>query len=97
MKTCRYVVLDPTGNLTALVLDPVLPEEEAFLTNELLKVSEQVAYLEKPALPGAAAAIRLTQEKLRAGSGEGSGLTVPEELRAKAEEQLARLRQLWSE
>ena len=59
MKTCRYVVLDPTGNLTALVLDPVLPEEEAFLTNELLKVSEQVAYLEKPALPGAAAAIRL--------------------------------------
>ena len=44
-----------------------------------------------------AAAIRLTQEKLRAGSGEGASLTVPEELRAKAEEQLARLRQLWSE
>ena len=59
MKSYRYVILDPTGNLTALVLDPVLPEEEAFLTNELLKVSEQVAYLEKPALPGAAAAIRL--------------------------------------
>ena len=59
MKTCRYVILDPTGNLTALVLDHVTREEERFLTKALLKISEQVAYLESPAIPGAEAAIRL--------------------------------------
>lgn len=59
MKTCHYVILNPTGNLTALVLDPVTPEEETFLTKELLKISEQVAYLESPSLPSAEAAIRL--------------------------------------
>lgn len=59
MKACRCVILDPTGNLTALVLDPVAPDIEAFLTGKLLKESEQVAYLEPPSLPGAEAAIRL--------------------------------------
>ena len=44
-----------------------------------------------------AAAIRLTQEKLRAG-GDGDRLpAVPEALRSGVEEELARLRQLWSE
>ena len=59
MSPCRYVILDPTGNLTALVLDPVAPKAEASLTEALLKFSEQVAYLEPPILPGAEAAIRL--------------------------------------
>ena len=59
MKSYRYVLLDPTGNLTALVLDPADPEDERLLTSELLKLSEQVAYLEPPKEPGAVAAIRL--------------------------------------
>ena len=59
MKSYRYVLLDPTGNLTALVLDPADPEDERQLTSELLKQSEQVAYLEPPKEPGAVAAIRL--------------------------------------
>lgn len=59
MKSYRYVLLDPTGNITALVLDPADPEDERQLTHELLKQSEQVAYLEPPKKPGAVAAIRL--------------------------------------
>ena len=59
MKSYRYVLLDPTGNLTALVLDPADPADEGLLTGELLKRSEQVAYLEPPKKPGAVAAIRL--------------------------------------
>ena len=59
MRTYQYVILDPTGNLTALVTDPVNPEDEKSLTRELLKQSEQVAYLEAPSMPGAVAAIRL--------------------------------------
>jgi len=59
MKSYRYVLLDPTGNLTALVLDQAEPEDERRLTGELLKQSEQVAYLEPPKKPGAMAAIRL--------------------------------------
>ena len=59
MKNYRYVLLDPTGNITALVLDPTEPEDEKQLTAELLKQSEQVAYLEPPKNPGAVAAIRL--------------------------------------
>ena len=59
MKSVHYVILDPTGNLTALVTDPVLPEDEAVVTPALLEVSEQVAYLETPSQPGADAAIRL--------------------------------------
>ena len=51
MKSYRYVLLDPTGNLTALVLDPADPEDERQLTSELLKQSEQVAYLEPPKAP----------------------------------------------
>ncbi len=59
MKQYRYVILDPTGNLTGLVLDPADPEDEKKLTRELLKQCEQVAYLEAPSKPGAVAAIRL--------------------------------------
>ncbi len=80
------------------------PEEQSELAERLLQLSayQMLMPLEGRERSGdadalCAAAIRLTQEKLRAGSGEGASLTVPEELRAKAEEQLARLRQLWSE
>ena len=59
MKTYRYVKLDPTGNITCLVLDPADHGDEKTLTRKLLKECEQVAYLEKPSLPGAVAAIRL--------------------------------------
>ena len=59
MKEIRYVLLDPTGNLTCLVLDPVRKEEEAALTKGLLSLCEQVAYLEPPDRPEAVARIRL--------------------------------------
>ena len=59
MKSYRYVLLDPTGNTTALVLDQVDPADETELTRELLKQSEQVVYLEAPKQTGAVAAIRL--------------------------------------
>ena len=59
MTTVRYVTLDPTGNITCLVLDPAEKTEEKILTRELLKECEQVAYLEAPSAPGAVAAIRL--------------------------------------
>ena len=59
MREIRYVTLDPTGNLTCLVLDPVTAEEETVLTQGLLSRCEQVAYLEPPVRPEAAARIRL--------------------------------------
>ncbi len=59
MKTYRYVILDPTGNLTCLVLDPVSPGHEAELTRRLLDQCEQVAYLIPPEQPEAVAGIRL--------------------------------------
>ena len=59
MRSYRYVKLNPTGNLTCLVLDPASPEDEKILTRELLKECEQVAYLEEPENPGAVAAVRL--------------------------------------
>ena len=59
MKQYQYVILDPTGNVTALVTDAVDPEDEKSLTRELLKQSEQVAYLEAPSQPGAVSSVRL--------------------------------------
>ncbi len=59
MSTYRYVVLDPTGNTTCLVLDPVPLHEEAEITRRLMAECEQVAYLESPSLPGSAGLIRL--------------------------------------
>ena len=41
----RYVVLDPTGNLTCLVLDPVAEADRAEVTVRLLNRCEQVGYL----------------------------------------------------
>ena len=59
MKSYRYVLLDPTGNLTALVLEPVEPADEAKATRALLAQCEQVAYLTSPVRPEAVAGIRL--------------------------------------
>jgi len=59
MRDIRYVLLDPTGNLTCLVLDPVGKDEEAALTKGLLSLCEQVAYLEPPVRPESIAGIRL--------------------------------------
>ncbi len=59
MRDTRYVRLDPTGNITCLVLDPVLPAEEAEITRRLMAECEQVAYLEAPASPEARGRIRL--------------------------------------
>ena len=43
MRAYRYVTLDPTGNITCLVLDPAGAEEKARLTRRLLQECEQVA------------------------------------------------------
>ena len=59
MKQVRYVILDPTGNLTALVTDWGGAEDEAEITERLMRESEQVAYLEPPRERGALARIRL--------------------------------------
>ena len=59
MSTYRYTLLDPTGNITALVTEPAAAEDEAQLTRELLKQSEQVAYLGGPVREGAEASIRM--------------------------------------
>ncbi len=45
MTAVDYVVLDPTGNLTALVFSPVPEELKPVVTRTLLRESEQVAYL----------------------------------------------------
>ena len=59
MKPARYVILDPSGNLTALVTEWGGRQDEAEITERLMGVSEQVAYLEPPVLPGSIAGIRL--------------------------------------
>lgn len=59
MSSYRYVILDPTGNLTGLVLDPVEEEKEKLVTRELLRQCEQVAYLERSAAGDSVASIRL--------------------------------------
>lgn len=59
MKNVRYVTLDPTGNLTCLVLDPVEPADETAVTRRLLEECEQAAYLVPPQRPEAVAGIRL--------------------------------------
>ncbi len=48
MKRYRYVVLDPTGNLTCLVLDRVAEGERPEVTGRLLDRCEQVGYLTAP-------------------------------------------------
>ena len=59
MRDYQYVILDPTGNLTALVTEPAEKADEPELTRRLLAESEQVAYLEPPERPEAVARIRL--------------------------------------
>ena len=59
MSTYHYVTLDPTGNLTCLVTDPVDPADQQILTRKLLEQCEQVAYLVPPEKPEAVAGIRL--------------------------------------
>ena len=55
MSTLRYAIMDPTGNITVLVTDPVPREKQAALARALMaepKVGgEQVGFLEKPENP----------------------------------------------
>ena len=81
-----------------------MPEERQKHAEKLLQLCayQMLQPLEGRESPGdtaalCAAAIRLTQEKLRAG-GDGDSLpAVPEALRSFVEDELARLRQFWSE
>ena len=59
MTRTKYVILDPSGNLTALVTEWGGPAEEKEITARLMRESEQVAYLEPPTLPGSLGRIRL--------------------------------------
>jgi diaminopimelate epimerase len=54
-KEIRYVLLDPTGNLTCLVLDPAEAREREAVTAALMDRCEQVGYL-MPATSGEARA-----------------------------------------
>ena len=57
MKAYRWVRLDPTGNITALVLSPVPEPERAAVTAALLEESEQVGYLTAPEDPACRAGL----------------------------------------
>ena len=59
MKKIRYVLLNPTGNLTGLVLDPVSPEDRPRITEALMKGCEQVGYLQPAGQSGAAARLQM--------------------------------------
>lgn len=59
MKPVRYVVLNPAGNLTALVTAWGGTKDEEEITARLMQESEQVAYLEPASEPGALARVRL--------------------------------------
>ena len=52
MKPVRYVLMNPTGNLTALVISPVQPRERPAVTAALLPRCEQVGYLGVPKTAG---------------------------------------------
>ena len=62
MSSARYVILNPSGNLTALVTEWPGPEREPEITAALMRESEQVAYLEPPVLPESLGRIRLMGE-----------------------------------
>ena len=59
MKPVHYVILNPSGNLTALVTDHGGPEDEKEIVTSLMRESEHVAFLDPPREPGALARIRL--------------------------------------
>ena len=59
MKPVRYVTLDPTGNITCLVLDPVEENEMNRVTDALMERCEQVGYLQMPPHPEAIARLQM--------------------------------------
>lgn len=59
MNGVRYVLLNPTGNLTCLVLDPTDEEKRGEITAELMNRCEQVGYLTPPADPRARARLQM--------------------------------------
>ena len=59
MKDIRYVLLNPAGNLTCLVLDPVAEKERGEITALLMDRCEQVGYLTAPKNPGARARLQM--------------------------------------
>ncbi len=59
MRYLSYVRLDPTGNITCLVLDEVPAEQRTVVTALLMKRCEQVGYLTRPADPAAAARLEM--------------------------------------
>lgn len=59
MNSIRYVTLDPTGNLTCLVLDPVPEENRAAVTAALMSRCEQVGYLQETNAPRAKARLQM--------------------------------------
>lgn len=58
-KEIRYVLLDPTGNLTCLVLDPVEARDRSGVTERLMDRCEQVGYLMSPARGEARARLQM--------------------------------------
>ncbi len=58
-KEIRCVLLDPTGNLTCLVLDPVEAGERDRVTALLMDRCEQVGYLMPPTAAGARARLQM--------------------------------------
>ncbi len=59
MKPYRTVIMDPTGNITCLVTDPVPEEERPAVTAALMDRCEQVGYLEKASNPAARIRLRM--------------------------------------
>ena len=52
MNALRYALLNPSGNRTALVLDPVPAAGRNRITAALMDRCEQVGYLMPPSVPG---------------------------------------------
>ena len=77
MKPVHYVILNPSGNLTALVTDHGGPEDEKEIVTSLMRESEQVAFLEPPMEPGALARAIETGDRLDLGvTAPAHGLTL---------------------
>ncbi len=55
----RYVTLNPTGNLTCLVLGEPEEDRRPAITAALMKRCEQVGYLERSVLPGCRARLQM--------------------------------------
>lgn len=58
----QYVKINPSGNITALVTDEVSRVQQKEVAMRLMRMDpeiEQVGFLEKPALPGAAARLQM--------------------------------------